>query len=453
MKARKLFGTDGIRGLANQYPMTAEVALTLGRALTAYFKRKQPKVQIIIGKDTRRSGYMLETALTSGIASMGGVAYLLGPLPTPSVAYHIRGMRADGGVMISASHNPFEDNGLKVFDENGFKLSDELEYEIEKLMDNSSELEKLLPSSEHLGSAKRIDDALGRYLVNLKSIFPRDFDLSGMRIVFDGANGAAYDCGPRLLRELGAEVMSIACEPNGVNINKSCAQEDIRTLSQKVIESKADLGIGVDGDADRLLLVDETGTPVSGEHFMYEMALHLKESSRLKTNCLVTTSMANQALEEALQKKGIECVRTQVGDRYVSGEMRARSAVFGGETSGHFIFLDQNTTADGLSSALEVLALLRATNRKASSLRQAFELFPQRLINIPVKECIPLEKCTRLNAEIERIESQYRGKGRINIRYSGTQSVLRIMVEGPDIQQIERDLESVKKVAQMELSS
>lgn len=450
---KKLFGTDGIRGKANLFPMTAEVALQLGRALTCHLRRFHSKPKIVIGKDTRRSGYMLENALVAGVCSMGGQAFLLGPLPTPSVAYHIRGMRAQGGVMISASHNPFQDNGMKVFDEEGFKLDDALEVEIEKMIFNEKLLEEKRPSPEELGRAKRIDDAMGRYLVNLKTIFRTDFDLKGVKIVFDGANGAAYHCGPKLFEELGAELVVINCSPNGVNINKDCAQSDPQILGRAVLEHKADIGIGVDGDADRLLVVDEEGCVISGEHVLYELARYLKNNDRLKSNCLVTTSMANQALELALKEAEIECLRTDVGDRYVTERLKSKEAVLGGETSGHFMFLDQNTTADGLFSALEVLALLNNRGWRSSKLREGFELFPQKLLSIPVKEKRQISNWKILQDEIDKLEDFYGETGRVNVRYSGTEMLMRLMLEGPDAQKVEKDITHLADVVKQEIGA
>lgn len=450
---RKLFGTDGIRGKANEYPMTAELAMKLGQAMTIALKKTSPKPRIIIGKDTRRSGYMLENALTAGITSMGGKAYLLGPLPTPAVAYHIRGMRAHGGIMISASHNPYEDNGLKVFGEDGYKLDDRSESEIENLMLSETDLESHRASSEKIGRAERIDDAMGRYLVNLKSIFPRDFDLDGMKIVFDAANGAAYECGKRLFLELGAEVICRACEPNGTNINKSCSQEDPAILGRWVVENKAEIGIGVDGDADRLVLVDEKGEFIPGEFVMFEMARYLKSEGRLQSDTLVTTDMANAALDAACEKSKIQVARSQVGDRYVTEMLKSKSAIFGGETSGHYIFLDQNTTADGLFSALEVLSLLKKEGRKASSFKNSFGLFPQKLVSIPVKERRPVEQMKDLSSAVVELQKQYEGSGRINIRYSGTQMMMRLMIEGPSVDQIEKDLNQLQEIVRREIGA
>lgn len=450
---RKLFGTDGIRGRANQNPMTSELALELGRSLVVLLREKTGvlKPRIIVGKDTRLSGYMLETALTSGIVSMGGYALLLGPLPTPAVAFMIRTMRAQGGVMISASHNPYQDNGLKVFGADGFKLSDEQESRMEKwILDPASRGD--LAVSEELGRARRIDDASGRYLSSLKAMFGNDFDLQGLRIVFDGANGAAYDCGVKLFEELGAEVMPMACEPNGKNINARCAQADPQLLSEKVLETKADLGIAVDGDADRVMLVDETGVVLSGEHLMYSLATFLKASGRLAQNRVVTTAMANQALETELHRAGIEMTRTQVGDRYVTEELLRQKAVFGGETSGHFLFLDQNTSADGLFSGLEILALLRQQNIKASELRSGFRLLPQRLVSVRVREKIPLEQIPELKEAEETLKARYQTAGRVNVRYSGTEPVLRIMIEGPDEESINHDLAKFSELVKEKLS-
>lgn len=451
MAKRNLFGTDGIRGVANMYPMTSEVALKLGRSLAALLRTNAEQPRIIIGKDTRLSGYMLESALTSGVCSMGGYALLLGPLPTPSVAYLIRSQRAQGGVMISASHNPYQDNGLKVFGPDGFKLDDKIEAELERLMNSEDEVTAIRPTPERLGRARRIDDALGRYLTQLKTIFRRDFDLSGKKIIFDGGNGAAYDCGRKLFEELGAEVVAQACEPNGMNINAQCAQSNPKLLCDAVLKHKADIGIGVDGDADRLILVDETGRLISGEHFLYSMALFLRESGRLEGHQVVTTSMSNQALENALQKQGIQCIRTQVGDRYVTEAMREKNAVLGGENSGHYIFLDQNTTADGLFSALEVLALLHKKKTPASELRKTFSLFPQKLASVRVREKVPLDTHSVLSEAIQSLEKKYQGRGRVNVRYSGTEALLRIMIEGPDQTTVESDTSHFAALVEKEL--
>lgn len=451
MKHRKLFGTDGIRGVANAYPMTSEVALKLGRALVTLFKSKTAQPRIIVGKDTRLSGYMLETALTSGITSMGGYALLLGPLPTPAVAYLIRGMRAEGGVMISASHNPYQDNGMKVFGPDGFKLDDKLEAQLEGWIATEDEVTAVRPSPESLGRARRVDDALGRYLTNLKTIFGRDFDLQGRKIVFDGANGAAYDCGPRLFEELGATVVSLNCQPNGKNINVDCALTRPDLISNAVREHGADLGIAVDGDADRLYVFDETGELISGEHILFALAIFLRDSNRLEKNSVVSTTMANQALEVAFEREGIKLYRTQVGDRYVTEVMREKNIILGGENSGHYLFLDQNTTGDGLFSALEVLALMHKQKCKASSLKKSFKLFPQKLVSVKVKDRIPLEKVPKLMRAIQDLEKRYEGEGRINVRYSGTETVLRLMVEGPDQKRVDTDVSAIAKIARDEL--
>ncbi|MDB5039207.1 MAG: phosphoglucosamine mutase [Bacteriovoracaceae bacterium] len=448
---RQLFGTDGIRGMANVYPMTSEIALKLGRGLATLLRSKGDQPRIIIGKDTRLSGYMLETALTSGITSMGGYALLLGPLPTPSVAYLIRSMRAQGGVMISASHNPYQDNGLKVFGADGFKLDDKIEADLERLMQSEHEVTAIRPTPERLGRAKRIDDAPGRYLTHLKTIFRHDFDLQGKKIVFDGANGAAYDCGRKLLQEMGAEVTSLACDPNGMNINADCAQANPKVLAETVLKTKSDIGIAVDGDADRLLVVDETGKIISGEHILYSMACFLRDSGRLSGNSIVTTTMSNQALENALTKIGITTHRTQVGDRYVTELMREKNFILGGENSGHYVFLDQNTTADGLFSALEVLALLHKKKWKASELRKSFSLFPQKLVSIRVKARVPLDTHPKLAGAIKILEEKYHGEGRVNVRYSGTESLLRVMVEGPDILKVEQDISDLAALVEKEL--
>ncbi len=451
MTKRKLFGTDGIRGVANSYPMTSEIALKLGRALASLLRQKSESPRIIVGKDTRLSGYMLESALTSGITSMGGTALLLGPLPTPSVAYLIRSMRAQGGVMISASHNPYQDNGLKVFGPDGFKLDDNIEIELERLMETEDEVTAIRPSPERLGRARRIDDALGRYLTHLKTIFRQDFDLVGKKIVFDGANGAAYDCGPKLFTELGATVTTMACQPDGTNINRNCAQNNPDLLSDMVRKTQSDIGIAVDGDADRLLVCDETGRLLSGEHFMFHMASFLRDSGRLQGNGLVTTTMSNEALVTALNKIGIKTHRAPVGDRYVTEMLKKENCTFGGENSGHYVFMDQNTTADGLFSALEILALLHKKKWKASELRKSFLLYPQKLVSVRVRERVPLDKVPKLADAIRAMEKQYEGSGRVNVRYSGTEALLRLMIEGPEADKVESDTQYLAEIAETEL--
>lgn len=450
---RKLFGTDGIRGVANTFPMTAEMAMKLGRALCTVLLKSQEQPKIIVGKDTRLSGYMLENALTSGITSMGGMVLLLGPLPTPAVAYLIRAMRAQGGVMISASHNPYQDNGLKVFGADGYKLADNLELELERLMVSEDEVTALKPRPDRLGRARRIDDAQGRYLTHLKTLFGQDFDLAGKKIVFDGANGAAYEVGVKLFEELGAMVTPIACKPNGMNINADCAQTNPQILCDEVKKTKSDIGISVDGDADRLLIVDETGTVISGEHSLYAMATFLKEVGRLNKDTVVTTIMSNQALEVALAKQKIKTLRTQVGDRYVVEALKSEKLILGGENSGHFLFLDQNTTADGLFSALEILALLQKKKWKASELRKGFDLYPQKLLTIKVREKIPLEKLPTISDAIEVLEKKYHGSGRVNVRYSGTETALRLMIEGPEQKKIESDLLDLAEVVRKEIGA
>jgi phosphoglucosamine mutase len=365
-------------------------------------------------------------------------------------------MRAQGGVMISASHNPYQDNGMKVFGSDGFKLDDALEAQLEKWMITEDEVTAVRPSPENLGRAKRIDDAMGRYLTNLKTIFGRDFELKDKKIVFDAANGAAYDCGVRLFEELGANVVPLNCQPNGKNINVNCALTNPKTLSDAVIQHQADIGIAVDGDADRLYVFDETGELISGEHILYALAIFLRESKRLnqdeaRRDAVVTTTMANQALELAFQKEGIELYRTQVGDRYVTELMQEKNLILGGENSGHYLFLDQNTTGDGLFSALEVLALLHKRKWKASALKKSFVLFPQKLLSIKVKDRVPFEQIPKLHQAILELEKQYEGLGRVNVRYSGTESVLRVMVEGPDSKRVERDVNAFVKLAKEEL--
>jgi len=431
VKAR-LFGTDGVRGTANVHPMTAEMALLLGRAIAAVFPRRaKDRRRIIIGKDTRLSGYMFEDALAAGICSMGGDVIQVGPMPTPGMAFLTADMRCDAGVMISASHNPYQDNGIKFFSRDGFKLPDEVEDRIEALI-GSGELDSVRAAPDEIGQAKRIDDAEGRYVVFLKKTFPMDLTLDGLRVVLDCANGAAYKVGPLVLEELGAEVFKIGVEPNGRNINDGVGSMYPDKLAAKVREVRADVGIALDGDADRCVLVCEKGEVVDGDALLALAAKHMIERGALRGGSVVATVMSNLGLEKLLERYGVGLVRTQVGDRYVVEAMRNGGFNLGGEQSGHVIFLDHNTTGDGLVTALQALAVMKRRERPLSELVADFVRFPQVLVNVRVAEKRPLESLPEMTEAIRKVEAELAGGGRVLIRYSGTEPKARIMVEGED---------------------
>lgn len=447
---RKLFGTDGIRGVANLEPMTSETAMKLGRAAAYLFKRRSGRHQIVIGKDTRLSGYMLESALTSGICSMGVDVLLVGPMPTPAIAFLTRSLRADAGVVISASHNPYQDNGIKFFSNDGFKLPDELEARMEALI-TSDEIQHLRPTADEVGKAYRIDDAEGRYVEFVKRSLPRDLDFQGFRIVVDCAHGAAYKVSPKVLRELGATVWVIGDEPDGTNINDGCGAVHPERLQQAVREHHAHIGIAHDGDADRAIFVCEQGRIIDGDHVMAMIALDLRERELLKRRTVVGTVMSNFGLELALAKAGIALVRTAVGDRYLLERMIADSYNFGGEQSGHFIFLDHNTTGDGLISALQVVALMKRTGRSLSDLAQCMTAVPQILLNIRVNGKPDLDRVPELTQAIRTGEATLNGTGRVLVRYSGTEPVLRIMVEGAEASLIRTVADNLSAVVQRHL--
>jgi len=432
---RKLFGTDGVRGVANLEPMTSETAMKLGRAAAHLFTRRTGRHQIVIGKDTRLSGYMLESALTSGICSMGVDVLLVGPMPTPAIAFLTRSLRADAGVMISASHNPYQDNGIKFFSNHGFKLPDELEARMEALI-TSGEIEHLRPTADAVGKAFRIDDAEGRYIEFVKRSLPKDIDFQGLRVVVDCAHGAAYKVSPKVFRELGATVWVVGDEPDGTNINAGCGAVHPERLQQAVRDHRAHLGIAHDGDADRAVFVCEEGRLVDGDHAMAMLALDLHERGQLKRQTVVGTVMSNFGLEIALSKAGITLVRTSVGDRYLLERMISEGCNFGGEQSGHLIFLDHNTTGDGLISGLQILALMKRTGRSLSDLASCMTAVPQVLLSIQVKEKPDLDGLPKLQQAIRNGEARLNGTGRVLVRYSGTEPLLRIMVEGQQDQLI-----------------
>ena len=432
MKASKpprLFGTDGVRGVANLYPMTAEVAMQLGRALAHIIRNGKHRHRVIIGKDTRLSGYMLEQALASGIMSMGVDVDLVGPLPTPAIANITTSMRADAGAVISASHNPYQDNGIKFFSSDGFKLPDEFESRMEELI-TSNEIEHHRPTADAVGKAHRIDDAEGRYIEFVKRSVPRDMDFQGLKVVIDCAHGAAYKVSPKVFRELGATVWVIGDEPDGTNINAGCGAVYPARLQGAVREYKADVGIAHDGDADRAIFVDERGRLVDGDHAMAALALDMHAHGELKQNTVVGTVMSNFGLERTLAKAGIKLIRTAVGDRYLLEEMMAGGYNFGGEQSGHLIFLDYNTTGDGLISGLQILSLMKRSGRSLSDLAGCMKPVPQILLNISVKEKPDLGALPGFQQALRKGEAKLNGRGRVLVRYSGTEPLLRIMVEG-----------------------
>jgi phosphoglucosamine mutase len=426
----KLFGTDGIRGVANRHPMTAEMAMNIGRATAHLFKRKGHLPKIIIGKDTRLSGYMLENALVSGICSMGVHAIMVGVLPTPGIAFLTASMRADAGIVISASHNPFQDNGIKIFGSEGFKLPDQTERAIEEIVFANS-LHTLHPSPSELGKAYRMEDARGRYIVFLKHAFPKEYSLEGMRIVLDCSNGATYRVAPETFIELGAEVTLLSAEPNGRNINLDCGSQHTEALSEAVRETKADVGFAFDGDGDRMIAVDDTGAVLTGDRIIAVCAASMKKEGVLTNNLVVRTVMSNIGLGLAFETLGIDSVMTAVGDRCVIEEMQARGASLGGEDSGHLIFLQHHTTGDGIITALRLAAAMKKEGKPLSELAKIMKVFPQMLINIDVASRPEIETVPEIMTAIREVERRLGSQGRVLVRYSGTQNMCRVMVEGP----------------------
>ncbi len=431
---RKLFGTDGIRGKANIYPMTGEIAMALGRAVTSYFQRTQlrpygrKKPLIVIGKDTRLSCYMLEHAFSAGVCSQGGQAILTGPLPTPGVAFVTQSMRADAGVMISASHNSFDDNGIKIFDRTGHKLPDLVELELEQMVLNPDLIEKKI--DHQLGNAKRLDEVIGRYIVQTKQAFSPQYSLEGMRLVVDCANGAGYKVAPQIFEELGAEVISLGVQPNGTNINQQCGALNPQLCAENVIKYRADLGVCLDGDGDRLIIIDEKGQVVNGDQLIGVLAHFLKMTSQLDKQTVVGTVMTNAGVEEYLKSLKIKLERTQVGDRYIVEKMLETGSCFGGEPSGHLIFKKHSTTGDGILAALKVIECMNFFQKKLSDLIEVVPLYPQVLKNIKVQERVPFEEIAELMVEVGKIEKEMGKEGRILLRYSGTEPLARVMVEG-----------------------
>ena len=426
----KLFGTDGIRGLANRHPMDALMAYAVGQAVTYLFKKPGHRTRVVIGKDTRISGYMLESSLESGITSMGGDPYLIGVLPTPGIAFITESMRADAGIVISASHNPYEDNGIKIFSADGYKLSDEQESVIEELI-LQKKLAELLPAPREMGRAYRIEDARGRYIQFLKNTFPREISMEGMKVVLDVANGATYKTAPETFFELGARVTTIYNQPNGLNINDCCGSQHTKDLEKLVVESGADIGLAFDGDGDRLIAVDEEGHTITGDQILIICAKTLKEEGRLKNDLLVTTVMSNLGLHMACKKYGFRHHASKVGDRYVLEDMQRLGAVIGGEESGHMIFLNHHTTGDGILSALQLIAAMIKAGKPLSEMARLMDVYPQILLNVDVARKPEISSVPALVAAIQQVEKELGDQGRVLIRYSGTQNYCRVMVEGP----------------------
>lgn len=452
MAERQLFGTDGIRGKANVFPMTGEVAFQLGRAVTSYFQQKQgyQKPIIIIGKDTRLSCYMLEQAFSSGVCSQGGKAILTGPLPTPGVAFVVKSMRADAGVMISASHNPYFDNGIKIFDYTGHKLPDKVELELEQKVLNPELIE--VKTNDQLGSAKRLDEVIGRYIVHTKLALNPKYSLEGMRLVVDCANGAGYKVAPMIFSELGAEVIALGTAPNGTNINRDCGSLHPQSCQEAIKKYRADLGICLDGDADRLVMIDDRANVIDGDVLIGVCAKFLKHSGQLGEQPeVVGTIMNNIGLENYLQQQGINLARTNVGDRYIVEYMRKNGNVFGGEPSGHLIFKRHSTTGDGILAALKVIECLKFFNKSFNELSSEVKLAPQILKNLTVKEKIPFEEIKSLTPVMEKAKKDLASEGRVILRYSGTESLARIMVESLDYKLAKQVVSDIEQVLKKEL--
>ena len=436
MGERKLFGTDGVRGIANKYPMDAPMAIKLGQALATVMRDVNGLDQIVVGKDTRLSGYVFESSLVAGICSMGMNVVLVGPLPTPGIAFIANSMRAKGGAMVSASHNPIDYNGIKFFDHDGFKLSDEKEAYMEQLI-FEDKLDDLRAEPSDMGRAFRVDDAAGRYIQYLKSTFPNHLTLEGIRIVIDCANGSGYRVSPMVLRELGADVIPTCVSPNGLNINKKCGALYPERMAKIVKERKADIGIALDGDADRVILCDEKGNIVDGDAILAICATHLQKKGSLAKDTVVGTHMSNMGLELMLKERGINFLRTNVGDRYVMELMRKEGYNLGGETCAHIIFLHHTNCGDGTLAALRVLSVMCQQQKPLSQIASIFEKFPQVITNIEVSAKIPFQDIPGFSAALKDVEAKLKGRGRHLIRYSGTENIARVMLEGENQQQIQ----------------
>ena len=447
----KLFGTDGIRGEANRYPMDAAMAFAVGQAVTYILKKKNHATRVIIGKDTRVSGYMLESSLESGITSMGGVPYMVGVLPTPGIAFIAESMRADAGIVISASHNPFQDNGIKIFSGNGFKLSDAQEDEIEKLI-LGGKLPDLVPPAREMGHAYRLSDVHGRYIVFLKNTFPRALSMEGMKIAMDTANGATYTVAPEAYTELGADLTLIHNTPDGLNINAKCGSQHTDDLKKAVLEKGAAIGLAFDGDGDRLIAVDEKGNEITGDQILLICAKVLKEEGKLKNDLLVSTIMSNLGLTLACKKYGFKHHASKVGDRYVLEDMQRLGSVIGGEESGHMIFLDHHTTGDGILTSLQLIAAMLKTGKPLSELAKLMDVLPQKLINVDVQRKPDITTVPEIVAAIKQVEADLKEQGRVLIRYSGTQNMCRVMVEGPTKEITEKHCRELADIVKKALS-
>lgn len=434
---RKLFGTDGVRGKANTFPMTADMALKLGQSAGLVFRKHRQKcggIKAVIGKDTRRSGYMFEYALTAGLCSVGIDVYLVGPMPAPAIAHLTKSFAADLGIVISASHNSADDNGIKFFDASGFKLPDDFEEELEAMMDSEINTEDI--TCDVVGKAHRIDDAAGRYIEYTKNSI-KNKSLEGIKIVLDCANGAAYKVAPLIFRELGADVIVLNNKPDGSNINDGCGSQHPEVIRAGVLGHKADIGIALDGDADRVIMVDEKGNDVDGDHLIAMCAIDMKRRAKLNKDTVVVTVMANIGFDMAMKNNGIKVVKTKVGDRYVVEEMRDNDYMLGGEQSGHIIFFNRSTTGDGTLSALQVLALMKYSGKQLSKLAECMYSYPQVLKNVMVTERKPLEEMPKVQEVIKDIETKLGSDGRVLVRYSGTENKCRVMLEGKDESEID----------------
>jgi phosphoglucosamine mutase len=440
-----LFGTDGIRGLANEYPMTVEMAVRVGRVVATVFRNHSGSPKIIVGRDTRLSGHMLESAIVAGICSAGSDAYLTGVLPTPGVALAASATKAGAGIVISASHNPFYDNGIKLFKGNGYKLSDEKEAEIEKLVLDDTIAERSQTLRE-TGTVIIQNDASENYIAFLKSTLPEDLSLNGLGIVLDCANGATFRTAPQLFSDLGAKVAAIGVDPDGKNINHHCGSEHTAGLIQMVLETRADIGLALDGDGDRLIAVDEKGQILSGDHILLICANLMKRQGRLKNQCVVSTVMSNMGLSVALKKMGIRHEKSKVGDRYVMEKMNACGAVIGGEDSGHMIFADHHTTGDGSLTGLKLIEAIRAENKPLSELSRMMSPYPQVLINVDVHSKPDIESVPAIVDAVKSVESELGDRGRVLVRYSGTQPICRIMVEGPSESDTQRYCKQISDI-------
>jgi len=448
---RKYFGTDGVRGKANEFPMTATFALRLGQAAARQFTNSKKIHRVVIGKDTRISGYMFENALVSGICSMGVDAVQVGVIPTPAIAFLAKSLRADAGVVISASHNPYYDNGIKFFSGDGYKLPDAVELKIEQYTDELIANGDVPISADRIGKAYRIDQAIGRYIEFAKKSINDEIDFKGLKIVVDCAHGATYKVGPMAFIELGADIEVLGVEPNGFNINEGYGATAPEKMAQKVKDTGADVGVSFDGDGDRLIVADENGEIVDGDVIMAICANYMKENDKLNGDTVVATVMSNYGFERSLNGLGIDVVRSAVGDRYVLEEMRNNGFNLGGEQSGHLIFSDHNTTGDGLISALQIIKVMVKTGKKLSELKKIIELYPQILINFMVKEKVPLEQLPETEKLIKSCEEKLAGKGRVLVRYSGTENKLRVMVEGDNEDQIKAMAEEIGEHACKEI--